>query len=329
MTRNFSPTRYWYSATDCRDKISQLKASGNSKGKSTGFPGLDELMTLKDRTTLYIYGSPFSGKSEIIYDLLLFGIETHGWKAVIFSPESGTREEIFAELISKMFRKPFYRNIAGCITEDQMYRAIAELSEKVFVVDPGEHDLTSDEFYDIVDDIEGYVGHIDVTVIDPWNELKHDFYNHSNRQDLYLEEKLGRVRRNAFDKKRINIISTHIQNQVVQVKDNVRFYPPPTPREIAGGEAWFRKGMNMIGVWRPPHGMMDDSGMPYPENEVQLTVHKYKPKGIGKRGTVKLYYDTAANRYYEMIDGLKFYPGISVRQPAVITPNINNGDLPF
>jgi hypothetical protein len=64
----------------------------------------------------------------------------------------------------------------------------------------------------------------------------------------------------------------------------------------------------MISVWRPPFKLKDENGEPYEENEVHLTIQKYKPKGVGKRGTCKLYFDVTANRYYELHDGLKRYP---------------------
>lgn len=318
-------TRNWYAPMECASEVMSLQALGNSKGLSTGFPTLDEHMTMKAGTTLYLYGQPFSGKTEIMFDILIYGMQTHNWRVALFSPESGDKEEIFAEFISKYFRRPFYRNIPGHVPESHTQRPLMEFAEQLFIIDPGFNDFTTEDFFAACDDIEEHHGHIDVAIIDPWNELKHDFSNYGGRQDIYLEEKLGMVRRNAKDKRRINIICTHIQDQQPINKDGKIFYPPPTPRQVAGGQAFFRKGMNMIGVWRPPSGMNDENGIPYPDNEVQLTIHKFKPKGIGKRGTVKLYFDIPSNRYYEMHDGHRFFPGISTLQTPVITSN----DVPF
>lgn len=299
--------KHWHRLLECNSGVEELKKHGNSKGLSTRFAQLDEYMTLKLGTTIYFYGAPFSGKSEIIAELILNSIQAHGWRVVVFSPESGTKDEIVAEMASKWLMRPFYNNVQGCMTEVQMYRAMTELNENLFIIDPGYNDITVDQIFEQVDDIEKEVGRIHMVVIDPWNELKHDFGKDNNRQDLYLENKLGLIRRNAQEKSRLNIVSTHIQDQAYhEDKDTkIRFYPAASAREIAGGQAWYRKGMNMISVWRPPYGLKDEHGIPYPENEVRLIIQKYKPKGVGKRGSVKLYFDHAANRYYELVDGLR------------------------
>ncbi|MBL0136946.1 MAG: hypothetical protein IPP86_00260 [Bacteroidetes bacterium] len=299
--------KIWFQPLDIKDRLDEIKRTGNSRGKSTGFSSLDDHMTLMLRTTLYFYGAPFSGKSEIIYDLLIYCIQVHGWRVAIFSPESGSKEEILAEIISKVNRRPFYKNQDGNVSEDQMYRTVAELQDKLVIIDPGYNDITPDQFYELIDEAEKQTGKIQVTVIDPWNELKHDF-GKANRQDLYLEEKLGLIRRNAQEKNRLNIVSTHVADQMYVQDGNSRFYPVASPREIAGGQAWYRKGMNMISVWRPPFGLNDESGRPYEENEVHLVIQKYKPKGVGKRGTCTLYFDKYSNRYYEKIDEVRRFP---------------------
>ena len=68
--------------------------------------------------------------------------------------------------------------------------------------------------------------------------------------------------------------------------------------------------MNMLSVWRPPAGIVDEeTGEPYLDNEVHIIIQKFKPKGVGKRGTVKLYFDAEKNRYYEMYLGEPRYAG--------------------
>jgi len=306
MKKNF------YHLSEITPGVEKLKVHGNSKGSSTGFYVLDQYITLKSGTTIYFIGSPFSGKTEIIFELIIYCIKKYGWRVAIFSPETGTKEEILAEFISKWFMKPFYKNVHGNLSESEMYRAITELQDHLFIIDPGYYDMTVDGFYKTVDEIEKIHGRIHITVIDPWNELKHDF-GRTNRQDLYLEEKLGMIRRNAQDHNRLNIVSTHITDQPLSVENNIRYYPPPTPREIAGGQSWFRKAQSLIAVWRPPFGLKDQNDIPYEENEVHLIIQKYKPKGVGKRGTAKLYFSTEANRYYELNEnGTKHFPGANL-----------------
>jgi hypothetical protein len=220
------------------------------------------------------------------------------WNHVIFSPETGRAKDITAELISKKFRKPFYQNIHGCITPAELKEGIAWCNEHFRIFDQDYHGVDNIEsFYRLVDECELGGFRVHTTVIDPWNEIKHDLAKFGGMRDLYLDDTLGLIRRNADDNRRINCLITHIQGQETISKDGHRYSPPPTAREIAWGEAWYRKGMNMMGFWRPPAGMTSDDGTPYQENELYVLIHKYKPKGIGKKGQQIFYYDFKTNSY--------------------------------
>lgn len=286
-----------YSSVQIQDRIENLYDKGLVSGVSTGFETLDENITVKRGTTFYIFGQPSSGKTEFWLEVLVNLTEAYGWKHLIYSPESGNVEDLAAEIISKKFRRPFHSTIPGHISESEMYHGIAWCEEYFRFVDPVESDATVEDFlYEVNNQIDGFQPH--TTLIDPWNELKHDLSNFGGRQDLYLDEKLSLIRRDAVYNGRVNVIVTHVQDQQVQVRDGIRYYPEPTPREIAGGQAFHRKGMNMIGVWRPPFGLKDENGLPYLDNEVHIKIHKYKPKGTGKRGKKILFYDFKSNSYY-------------------------------
>lgn len=296
--------------------VDKLYHEGITKGLYVGFEGLNELFSFKDSSTTYIYSNPFAGKTEWWFEILVNLSEFYGYKHVIYSPESGDKHAVFAELVSKFLRKPFYKNINGHISEQELYHGRAFINEHFFVIDPEDSDLSIEDFYKLVDEIENeYEVKINTTSCDPFNELKHEF--NGERQDLYIENRLGFIRKNAMKHKRHNCIITHCSDQGHPImKDGVQFYPPPTPRQIAGGQAWFRKAMNLICVWRPPFGLNDENGNPYADNEAQIIIQKFKPKGVGKRGIAKLYYDNHTNRYYELFNGERRYA--SLKRPITI-----------
>lgn len=281
------------------EKLEKLYFEGLSGGRPTGFVELDKIITLKLGTTFYVYGQPGSGKTELWLEILVNTAERYGWKHVLYTPEGGEPFDIIGELISKRYGKPFYKNIPGAITENEMHTGRAWVDEYFRIIDPEDRDVTVESFFSTVDFIEESGFSVNTTLIDPWNELKHDFSEAGGHRDVYLEDKLGVVRRNAMKYNRLNAVVTHIADQKLIEKDGKRFYPPPTARELAGGQAWHRKGMNMLSVWRPPPNMLSDDGIPYKDNEAHVTCHKYKPKGIGKRGTAILFYDWKKNKYYE------------------------------
>jgi len=297
--------KHWYTVNECLPEVQSLYNLGLTRGVYCGFDCVDPYYTLKLGGTTYVYGTPTSGKTEYWLEVLLTLTELYGYKHVVYLPESGNREEVVAELISKYARKPFYKDYRNHLTQDELDRYLPLLNEHFFIIDPKETALSIEEFFGQVDDIEKTLGiKIHTTVTDPWNELKHD-YSTDGRQDLYIESRLGFIRNNAIVHNRHNCIITHSRDQhTVEGVDvnnkKIHYLPPPTAREIAGGQAWYRKAMMLLCVWRPPFNVINpDTGTPYSDNEVHIIIQKFKPKGTGKKGTVKLYYDIHKNRYYE------------------------------
>jgi twinkle protein len=308
-------SKHYKRIKEIRKDVEDLYQKGLTKGLYCGFENLYEYYSPKMGSTTYIYASPFSGKSEWWFEILISLSELYGYKHAIYSPETGTAKEIAAELISKASRKPFYKNMLNHIDEQEFYRYIDWVDEHFFIIDPTETDLTIEEFYEQVDEIEkSYDVKINTTMADPFNELRHNIGG-DGRQDLYIENKLGMVRRNAQLHGRHNVLITHTASQELvkaQGKDGSDIYynPPPNPNKLSGGMAWNRKAMNLIALWRPPMGLMNpETGEDYADNEVHVIIQKFKPKGTGKRGTVKFYFDVQSNRYYEVYGGHRRYSG--------------------
>jgi hypothetical protein len=324
----------FFKIQDFRDKVSDLYEKGVQPGEYIGFNTMKEHYSVKLGYTTYLVGAPASGKSEWHKQVLINLSQYYGWKHVLFSPETGNKEEIVAELCHTYIGKPFYKANGYGMSDMEMYKAMDFLQEHFFIIDPEDKDLTIPEFYKAVDQLEDLYGiKVHTTTGDPFNEFKHDFSKDEGRQDLYIERILGDVRKNAKKHNRHNFIITHCRDQKPVEKDGVVYFPPPTARDYAGGQAWFRKGMAMICVWRPPYKLNDENGMPYKENETHIIVQKVKPKGTGKRGTVRMYYDFKSSRFYEMVHGLQKWAAPEGREPEKIEPNMefekDTNEYPF
>ncbi len=292
--------KIFYRISEFRDDIERLYENGIQKGHDVGFNGLKDLYSLKKGATTYIMGSPYSGKTQIWFEFLMNLSEFKGLKHLIYSPETGSKEEIAAELCHYYMKKPFYKGEFS-MTDQERYKAQAWLDEHFFIVDPGEVEITIDNFLDIFKQIEAlYNIKIDTATIDPFNEIKHVFDNYNGRQDLYIESMLGAIRRMAKTTNTHFCVITHCKDQTPITENGITYYPPPTARDYAGGQAWFRKGMAMIAIWRPPSGLENKDGVKYADNETHIIIQKSKPKGIGRNGLCKLYYDWQTNRYYEI-----------------------------
>jgi len=168
-------------------------------------------------------------------------------------------------------RKDFYKDYNNQMTKEAKQTAEKFIDSHFIVIDPDDAVFTIEEFYDYVDIVERvYNCKIHTTVADPFNEFSHDFSKDNGRQDMYIERILGYIRRNARTNDRHNCLITHVTDQKPRVDDvsKLSYYPPASYREIAGGQAWSRKGEQMICIWRPPTGLNDENGMPYEENHI-------------------------------------------------------------
>ena len=297
---------------DVQPKLNEYRQTGTQKGASIGYD-FDLLpITIKKASTTYIGAAPHVGKTEFILDLLINLSCIHGWKHVIFTPETGEPHEIFAELCCKYVGKDFVNGQYGM---DEMERAEAEafVSEHFYIIDPIDEDLTIESFYELVDQIEiDESVKFDTTLIDPWNELTENLIPEDmGREDKYLSRILGYCRKNARNTKRHNFIINHVRDQAVQKLKNGTFYfPMPSPRDMAGGQVWFRKGMLMIMLWRPPIGWENpqDQIVTTVDNELIVKVAKSKPKGVSLNGTYRMYYDFKRKTYYLNDGGNLIYP---------------------
>jgi len=235
------------------------------------------------------------------FEILIRLSEMYGWKHAVFSPETGLPEEVFEDLIQMKARKDTHNDYNNKM--DEMAYQIAKdwVNKHFMIIDGGDQMMSALDFYEVVDIIEVAYGiKFQTTTIDPFNDLTHDFTKDSNRQDLYIEKTLTYVRQNARKNHRHNCIITHTQKTEKRKHGgtNKWYYPVVTPHEVAGGQAWYRKGLMMLSVWRPPSWFEDENGQPVDTNETWVFVQKFKPKLAGKKGFARIMYNTKEHRYY-------------------------------
>jgi hypothetical protein len=277
------------------------------KGKSIGWDWDMLPFTIKEGATTYIGAAPASGKTELWFEFLINLSCLHGWNHVVFSPETGSSAEIFAELCYKYIGKPYVQG-KNSMTNSEQVSAEMFINQHFIVIDPIDEDLTITKFYELVDEIERKEQiTIHTTTIDPWNELTEEFIPADlGREDKYLSRILGLVRKNARKTGRHNCVINHVRDQpMVSAKTiagtDISYFPMPSARDFAGGQVWFRKGLSVLIPWRPPYGLGDADGVGAEKNEVHLKVAKSKPKGVSKNGVYKLFLDVERYQYY-MLD---------------------------
>jgi twinkle protein len=289
-----------YKAEDVVDSLSTLRKEGVKKGAWTGFDSLFDKYSVKKGSTTYIYAGAHQGKSQFGFELMMNLAEYSDWKWAVYTPETGSPTEVFAELLWVYLRKPFLVNDHLTATDEETEKAISFINEHFFIIDSGLQDLSIEGFYTAVEQIEedNFIT-IDGCMVDPFTEIRTDV-NSGVRDDIAIGQVLTKVRKHSAEKDYHTIVTVHTKHQQAKYKNGVPYVDKPTMNDIAGGMQWSRKGMMVINVWRCPYGLENSNGIPYEPNQVEITIVKAKPKIVGKLGTVTLYYDKMKNRYYEL-----------------------------
>jgi len=289
-----------YTASELKDSLTTLRNEGVQKGAWVGFDSLFDKYSVKKGSTTYIYAGAHQGKSQFGFELMMNLAEYSDWKWAIYSPETGSPTEVFAELLWVYLRKPFLVNEHLTATDEETEKAISFINDHFYIIDSGLQDLTVEAFYNAVEQIEtdNFIT-IDGCMIDPFTEIKTDISS-GVRDDIAIGQVLTKIRKHSAEKDFHTIVTVHTKHQQAKYKNGVPYVDKPTMNDIAGGMQWSRKGMMVINVWRCPYGLEDGNGIPYEPNQVEITVVKAKPKIVGKLGSVTLFYDRMKNRYYEL-----------------------------
>ena len=291
--------KFIYRAEDVRDSLNTLRSEGIKKGAWTGFDSLFDKYSMKKGSTTYIYAGAHQGKSQFGFELMVNLAQYSGWKWAVYTPETGSPTEVFAELLWVYLRKPFLVNDKVMATDEEKEEAMSFINEHFFLVDSGLQDLSIEGFYTAVEIIEedNFIT-IDGCMIDPFTEIRTDITS-GVRDDIAIGQVLTKVRKHSAEKNYHTIVTVHTKHQQAKYKNGIPYVDVPTMNDIAGGMQWSRKGMMVLNVWRCPYGLEDENGVPYEQNQVKITVVKAKPKIVGNLGSVTLFYDKMKNRYYE------------------------------
>jgi hypothetical protein len=313
-----------YTIEENDDSLNEMYDKGYSRGYSTGWKHFDSYYSIKPGFTTYIYGAPYTGKSKWWFNVLVNISVLNDLKHVIFSPETGSANDVYAMLIQIYAQGDITNTFGRRITKEKFQEAKTFIGKHFIIISTDETDteLDAEELLNYVDILENkYATKIHTVTIDPWNELEHD----DESRDIGLNKELKHVRIDARKNNRHICLITHIRDQKPLGYDELgtAIYPFPTARDVAGGQVWYRKGFMMLAFYR--HFVLDGHteikiGKKRFFNRMALLirVQKSKPEGSGKIGEIEFRYHPDLHRFSDSMNVFAALPDGAKHEEEVI-----------
>lgn len=273
--------------TEIEEEYKALYDGGLSRGDLPGWPAVDQLLSLAPGMVTIITGWPGAGKSEWL-DAVACNLVSKGWKFAVYSPENQPIELHLSKWSEKFNAKPFAKGPTPRMTWDDAREIMVMLREHfVFISPKDDNALTPIQIMEAAsilfdDDFLNRKKH--ALIVDPWNELYHDWPTHTT-ETKYIGDTLGLIRRWARARKVHVFIVAH---PAKQARESGKL-PVPKPDMISGGAHWWNKADQAICVHR--------DFADYNRQDVDIHVQKVRFKHIGHAGIATLRYDKITGLY--------------------------------
>lgn len=324
----------YYRVSEFQQKVLDSRKKVFERGFDVGFHSAYNYLSLKRGFSSYIYAEPFSGKTSYVFDSYMYIAKKYDAIIMLFSPESGGKEALISYLVQIYLGKKLHGKEAQEATDEEWLEALAFIDKHFIILDPkvvgkNKVDFTTELLFQQVYDAQIEYGcKIDILLIDPHTMLRKSSEDRKKSISDYILDNLYYINHVAES------MDIHIQiamhstsdSTVIDKDTGIEFNPKPHPNRIANGRNVFRTGQTMMGMWRCPTGVIDKTvGLPYPDNCTDFFVQKNKILGAGDTGMFRLFYDISKQKFYEEINGQRYYCGeyesLVTAKPTAMSPS--------
>lgn len=335
--------KLFHRALESKQQLIDSRGKSFKKGISTGFHGLDEIISFVKSSHTICYAPPHVGKSVITLDILMGVAERDDSKIIIYSPEFRKKEEMFNSLIQTRIGISMYGERSHEITDEQFEDALKFVDEHFVIITKAKRNkdnthtrMTLKKIYSLVKEAQDAYGwKFSILLIDPANFIdKTQEESKMLTQDYILEvNDMMSEFSELLDLHTIITAHTRDIELITDKQTGLSYYPIPHPSQIMSGQSWFRSGYQIIAYWRCPSGVIEtETGLPYPENATDIICQKAKPFGASKLGRRRLFFNPITHKMEEEIGGIRYsvnqYQSLSNKtvEPSVMKPSTKFDD---
>lgn len=268
-----------FTATDLHDELRALYDNGFGPGADTGWLEMDEICTYERRRLIVVTGTPGSGKSEWIDELVLRLCLRHQWKVAFFSPENIPIVYHLRKLVEKLTGRRFQNGFG--MTDGLFARAESFLSDNICHI-ALKGSATPDRVLAKARELVVRRG-CRIVVFDPLNRFDHN-PEPGQTETQYLSNLLNKITAFATECNCLAILVAHPRKMNRNPLTGVA--PCPDMYDISGSADFYNKA---------DYGLIVDR-----DDTVHVTrvhVRKVKFKHLGHEGTATFIYDPVSGRY--------------------------------
>ena len=263
-----------YQAKEYLDSVKELYDQGLVTGFSTGISALDDHYTISPGQLSIITGTPGSGKSEFIDQIMVNLARNHNWKCAIASFENPVSLHI-AKLSEKIIKRPFFKNKnMERMNAEESERAMDFIQEHFMFLEQRSGDSTTID--SVLDRLQQSILRLGVRFccIDPYNYIVRD-QSRDEHEHQYINRMLTKLVSFARSHDVHIALVAHPAKMQTDAQGKTAV---PTGHNISGSHAFFSKADFGITVHRENDGP-------------SLHVWKCRFKWMGQLGEVPLNYN--------------------------------------
>ena len=280
----FRVSEFQQEVLDSRDKIL-------SRGFDIGFQSAYDYINLKKGYTSYVYAHPFSGKTSLEFDIYMYIAKKYNIVIALYSPEAGDKNALTAYLVQVYLGKKLHGKNAQKATDEEWLEALNFIDKHFILLDPklvGKEKIVfsaKEMFKQIHEAQVAYNCKVELALIDPYNLLNKDPEDVKKSVSDYTLDNLYYINHVAQSMDMHIRIATHLRDEesITDKDTGIEYMSRPFTNKVAQGQAWWRTGKIMMGIWRCPSGVHEKkTGLPYPENATDILIQKNKVFGAGE-----------------------------------------------